>query len=381
MKTILDNIDKCTGCTACKNVCPKSAIKMKENSEGFLYPVIDKDICVDCGLCTKVCPINNETKIKFNQKFYAMWTQDNKIRLNSSSGGIFTEIAKYILTSNGIVYGASFDENYNLKHTSINKISDLHKLTGSKYLQSDLNDVFKEIKNLLKDTKVLFVGTPCQVIGLKKYLKCDFSNLYTCDLICHGVPSPLVFKNYLETYTDISKIKNINFRDKIIGWKNFSFTLDLKNKEKITEIFSNNLYMRGFLNNLYLRKSCYDCKFANLNRYSDITLGDFWNYEAILNKKEDDKGISLVIVNSDKGNEIINQIKNNVVIEEVTKEDALKTNACLQKGVAYNKKRELFFEKYNDNNKDLKFIIKYVNISFIDKVKNKIVFVVRRVIK
>ena len=379
---ILEDMRKCTGCTACKNICPKNAIKMEINHEGFLYPKVDEKKCINCGLCSKTCPVNNDYKIEYKQNFYAMWSLDDNVRLSSSSGGVFTEIAKYVLSFGGKVYGASFDDNFKLKHIAIEKMDDIHKLTGSKYLQSDLNNVFKKVKDDLNNNScVLFVGTPCQVAGLKKYLKKDFSNLYTCDLICHGVPSPLVFNNYLNTKTNISKISSVNFRDKNKGWKKFSITIKLDNNTKITEVYSDNIYMKGFLNNLYLRQSCYNCKFASLDRFSDITLGDFWNYKAIMNKEDDDKGISLVITNSRVGDNIVNSFKDKVHLEKVTKENALATNLCLKQGVSYNKKRDLFFRKYNKSNHDLKFIMKYVNISFLDKVKNKLSLVVRRVIK
>lgn len=380
MKDVLENSNNCTGCSACLNICPKNAIKMFKNSEGFAYPKIDESLCIKCGKCKKVCPCLLHEEMSLIQHFYATWTKNENVRKKSSSGGIFYEIAKYVLENNGVVYGAAFDGNFNLKHVSINKSDDVSKLMGSKYLQSDLGNIFKDVKtNIDKDLKVLFVGTPCQVAGLKKYINKECCNLITCDLICHGVPSPLVFKNYLDSFKT-KKIEKINFRDKSTGWNNYSFTIDFS-KNTLKESHNDNLFMKGFLHNIYLRNSCYNCKFANLNRLSDITLGDFWNCKEILQLPDDDKGVSLIITNTSKGQKLLEKISDNLFIKEVSKDEALKTNLCLTKGVDFNKYRNDFFANYSLEKSDLKFIVKYTNASLFKKIKGKIKLIMRKVIK
>lgn len=380
MKDVLENNKYCTGCSACVDICPKNAVKMIQNDEGFLYPKIDEKLCIKCGKCRKVCPTLSNKIEKLNQHYYSAWTKDEEIRINSSSGGIFSELAKYILENNGIVYGASFDDNFDLKHVPINDYNDISKLRGSKYLQSNLLNIFKNIKiNAEKGINILFVGTPCQVAGLKNYMNKEYPNLITCDLICHGVPSPLIFKNYLNSFNH-SKIKSVSFRDKSTGWNNFSFTIDFDGRT-LKESHNDNLFMKGFLHNLYLRDSCYNCRFANLNRMSDITLGDFWSYKEILKLSDDDKGISLVITNTPKGKKIFDIISSNIVVKEISKEEALMTNLCLIKGVEFNNKRKDFFDNYNVKNANLKFIIKYTNDNIINKIKGKMKLIVKKVIK
>ena len=234
---------ECCGCQACFNICPKNAIEMIEDNEGFKYPSINKEKCIKCGLCEKVCPYVNEYSKKqiLNESIaYGGWNLNEEIRRISSSGGIFTAIAKYIIEKNGVVCGAIFDENLNVVHDIVDNLNDLKKMNGAKYVQSDMRDNLKKIKKYLDNGRlVLFSGTPCQVSGLNSYLNKEYNNLYTCDIVCHGVPSPKVFNKYKKELEkdNSSKISFINFRDKITGWKSYSFLVKFKNNKTFSAIY------------------------------------------------------------------------------------------------------------------------------------------------
>lgn len=216
----IDDKSRCCGCSACMNICPNNAIKMKIDNKGFKYPIVDDEKCVNCGLCDKVCPYNNEyTKKEIYNKSvaYGGWNNNDEIRKNSTSGGIFSAISKYVLDNNGLICGAIYDDNLKVIHEIVDNIENLKKINGSKYVQSDMKDNFKKIKKYLEDGKlVLFSGTPCQVSGLNSFLGKEYENLYTCDIVCHGVPSPKVFEKYKKELEKAknSEIININFRDK-----------------------------------------------------------------------------------------------------------------------------------------------------------------------
>ena len=302
------SVKKCSGCTACMNICPKKAITMVTSSDGFKYPQIDQDKCINCGLCKKNCPVLNNTNNDSLNHCYVGYALDDLYKEGSSSGGIFPLIANAILENSGIVIGAAFDENNKLKHVAIEKVVDLIKLKGSKYLQSDLDNIFSYIKNIIKDRKILFVGTPCQVAGLKIFIKNDYNNLYCIDLVCHGVPSPKLFDKYIKELEEINndKVINYNFRDKSTGWDTYSNTIEFKNS-RLSELQKDNRYMNLFLSDVALRESCYNCNFKLGNKYSDITLGDFWNIRERFTKNSivnDNTGISFLMINSEKGIEL-----------------------------------------------------------------------------
>jgi len=344
---MIDLKDKteCCGCHACFNVCPTGAIKMQEDEKGFKYPVIDKSKCINCGLCEKVCPIKNNRKVENNPIAYACFNKDNDIRKKSSSGGIFTLLAYYIINAGGIVYGAAFDEDFNVKHIKVENIEDLEKLRGSKYVQSSIGETYKQAKeNLNKGIKVLFTGTPCQIEGLKLYLQKDYDNLYTQDIICHGVPSPIVWKKYKEyrKKKDREEPLDISFRNKDNGWSHFNTLFQYKNKQyKKTQY--EDLFMNVFLQNISLRDSCYACSFKKYNRNSDITLADFWGINNIIPKMNDDKGTSLVVINSEKGKKIFEEISKNIEYKEIDLDNAIKYNSAMIKSVPENSNREKFF--------------------------------------
>ena len=363
----------CTGCTACMNICPKKAISMQEDSEGFKYPVIDQDKCINCGLCKKTCPVLN-TKNNFAiNSCYAAYSKKEEKKMNSSSGGIFSLIANYILDNKGIVIGSAFDNKMQLKHISVVNKNGLNKLSGSKYLQSDLNNVFSYIKENIKNKKILFVGTPCQIAGLKAFLKNDYDNLMCVDLICHGVPSPKLFRKYIdELNTKHSDyVTDYIFRDKSPGWDTYkSFTQPAKDNE----------YMKLFLSDIALRNSCYNCNFKFGNKYSDITLGDFWGIKAVYPEMYNKIGVSAIIINTNKGKEIFNCLQKNINFKECDIKNILHGNPSLQSSCKKPKKRESFFNNIEYLTID-KLVQQYVpKMNIFKKIINKIKRVIKKYI-
>lgn len=314
---ILNTIN-CTGCSACYNACPSDAINMELSTEGFYAPIVNNTICTNCGICTKVCPVLNipHESIKedhfLEPETYVSWSLDNEIRINSSSGGIYPELAKHIINNNGIVYAVGWNANWLPEHKEITTISDIEKTIGSKYVQSYVGHSFNHAIQMLKNGKlILFIGTPCQIAGLKqliKYLKLDSSKLILVDLICHGVPSPLVFKKYLNTKFSNKIVSNIYFRKKVKGWgPNLYLVVMLKGRTYKKHCFKDSYYW-AFLSDLYLNKSCYNCHFAKIPRQGDITLGDFWG---VPNNYYDKRGVSVVLINSKKGKDIFSLLQSN----------------------------------------------------------------------
>ena len=363
----------CTGCTSCMNICPKKAIHMEEYNDGFKYLVIDQGKCINCELCKKTCPVLNTKANESLNKCYVGYNKDVKERLSSSSGSIFSLVANYILDNKGIVIGAAFDKDNKLKHIAINKKEELDKLKGSKYLQSDLENVFTYIKDNIVNKKMLFVGTPCQVSGLKAFLKKDYDNLICIDLFCHGVPSPKLFNKYikeLETKYD-DKLENFNFRDNTSGWSSYSYTANFKNNT-FTELSGNNSYSKLFLSDIALRESCYNCNFKLGNKYSDITLGDFWGVKDKYPEMYNKEGVSAIIVNTNKGLDIFNSINKDMEYKECNIGDILSGNPSLKKSGIKPSKRDMFFNDINSLSTN-ELVKKYVpKRSIIKKINNKV---------
>ena len=348
MKYVID-INKCSGCSACKNICPQKCIEMKENEEGFLYPVINEEKCIHCNLCQRTCPVLNKT-INSSDKPKTVIAKNKNIneRLKSSSGGIFVLLAKYFLNNNGVVYGALLKNN-KLKHVRVDNINSLDPLLESKYLQSDISNIYLSIKKDIDDNKlVLFVGTACQIAGIKAYLKKDYDNFYTCDLVCHGIPSPKVFEDYCKYLEQEynSKIKEYHFRNKDISWRFYQTKVIFENNKVYKKYYPNDLYMKGFLQSIFLRKNCYDCVFKEEKHISDITLGDYWGNFKYYKKFNDKKGTSVLFLNSNKGEDLIKKI-NDIELKEITYEEAIYNNSMLTKSTKYNNKRDSFFKDYN----------------------------------
>ncbi len=333
----------CTGCHACYSICTNSSISMISDQEGFLYPLIDQEKCDDCGLCKETCPVINNTDLVRQSVGYAAYNHDEKIRAQSSSGGIFTIIAEKVIDRNGAVFGAGFDNKFNVVHYPVKKKEDLNKLRGSKYVQSRIGNTFKAVRDLLNTGKiVLFTGTPCQIAGLKSYLQIDFDSLFAQDIICHGVPSPKAWRNYLSFISKDEAIKSISFRNKDLGWSRFSMKIETDNNCYRGDL-SKDFFLKAFLSNICLRPSCYNCNFKSLHRLSDLTLADFWGIELMMPEMNDDKGMSLVMVNSGKGRDLLDSIKDSTTLREINLEQAVKYNSSATKSAPLPAGRKLFF--------------------------------------
>jgi len=338
---------QCYGCTACMNACPKNCISMQEDSEGFLYPHIDQEICVRCGVCETVCPIYTYAPPQSGTSTaYAAINLSDGVRDKSSSGGIFSLLATYILNKQGIIFGAVLDDNLEVKHISVSSHEELYKLQGSKYVQSDIRGIYKQVKAYLKQGKyVLFSGTPCQVEGLRLFLKSNYQSLFLVDIICHGVPSPLVWREYLNYIVHKFKkeIKYIYFRDKKNGWLNFCLSIHFADNSIEYINRSNDYFFRAFLHNISLRPCCSACLFKHKNRNSDITLADFWGIEHIFPAMHDDHGTSLILVHSKKGQELLHAIENKICYKSVALDIAAQYNSAMTRSVAAHPKRNKFF--------------------------------------
>lgn len=343
--------EKCTGCMACVNVCPVSAISVQTNDEGFEYPIIDQSKCLRCKKCEKVCPHFNEIiPSDYEKKVYAVWSNDDKTRKNSTSGGAFAVISKKILENGGYVVGCALDDSNVVRHIIVDNIENLYKLQGSKYVQSSISDVYKRIKDLLSNDKmVLFSGTPCQVAGLKNYIgSYKKGKLFTIDVVCHGVPSPMIFSdymNYLESKYH-SKVKTISFRSKRESWFSYGMEITFVNRKKYFKSTYKDPFIRGFLRQYFLRPSCHSCKYTNTRRVSDLTLADFWGYKSIdKNDRDDDKGISMVMINSSDGEDLFCSLSG-ISMYERTVDEAVKGNRCLREPFPPSNQRENFWKDY-----------------------------------
>lgn len=357
--------DGCCGCGACVLKCPKTCIKMEENTEGFLYPIVDIKECIQCGLCRTVCPTEQEKgQVTDPELFsYAVINTNDDERKNSSSGGVFSALAKWTIENEGVVFGAALsDDKKTCVHIMIDRIEEIEKLQGSKYLQSSTNLCFQQARTMLeKNRKVLYTGTPCQIEGLLLFLNKEYDNLICVDLICHGVSSPKAWRIYLEESEQkaSSKVKKVLFREKTDGWKNSSLFVSFENGHGYRQNIDRDAYMISFLKNVNLRHSCYACQFKGINRKSDITIGDFWGAEKILPRMDDGKGTSLVLIHNAKGYQIFNMIKDCIKFEEVDIDDALQYNPAVIQSAYPHPKRAIFFKKLGELPYD-KLVQKYV---------------------
>ena len=346
-QSAIENIgyDRCTGCYGCLNTCPvHGAIEFKLTDEGFYKPFITNE-CVHCGYCQEGCPVIK--KVNNNQKedleVYSCWSKDENIVKESSSGGIFSELAKIYLEDNGIVFGAKW-ENGEIEHTSISDLKDLKELQKSKYLQSKIDNSYIKVKEYLKEgKKVLFVGTPCEVAALNTIVQ--HKNLVTVDVVCHGIPSYNTYKKYVSEVlkSDYRKIE-VNFRNKETGWENYSITY--KENERIIQeyLHRQDIWFKGFLADIYLNSPCYNCEFRTIPRFADITLGDFWGVPQEL---KNINGTSVVTLNSKKGKELFEKIKNKIEYKKTEFEIARRGNPCIYNHKLNKEKREKFFKDFS----------------------------------
>ena len=352
MKKIEYIKEKCTGCGSCYNICPKGAISMTENDEGFLYPEIAENKCIECGLCIKRCPVLSEkdTTNRNNPNCFAVMASD-EIRKHSSSGGIFTLAANYILDNGGYVCGAAYNEDFQVEHIVINSKDDLQKLRGSKYFQSDTKRCFSKIKQLLSEEKqILFTGCPCQVAGLYSFLGKEYTNLITIELLCHGVPSYKVFKRYLDENHEGKNIERIEFRDKTLGWNSVNLSVYSNGSPAHCNI-SDDYFEKGFHKGLFNRKSCTPCKFAKLPRVADITIADWWGIRDFDNDLDDGKGTSLVLINNNKGERVLSKIEDKCYkIREIPLKIAKNSvNKTIHTPLEQHRGRETFFRNLKTN--------------------------------
>lgn len=401
---VVTDKSKCCGCNACVQRCPKQCITMQEDEEGFLYPNVNQSICIDCGLCEKVCPVINPNEPRQPLQVFAAKNKNEEQRLRSSSGGIFILLAEYIIKQGGVVFGARFDKTWEVEHAYAETFEDLAPLMRSKYVQSRIGNTYKEAEQFLKQgRKVMFVGTPCQIAALKKFLRKDYDNLLAVDLICHGVPSPGVWKRYLEeikskrngdaekntvlysSRRENSVITSINFREKQLGgysWKKYGFVVKEQPSQKcdqntvlLSTSFDTNIYMRGFLANLYLRPSCYKCPAKSGRSISDLTIGDFWGINKFNPDFDDDKGTEAILLYTSKYESIFNSINIELLLMKYT--DIIIGNPVILSSATMSQNRNLFWKMYFATC-DIEYSILY---AMRRRKSRKIIYSIRMIIK
>ena len=343
----------CCGCTACANICPKEAIEMVPDEEGFLYPSVDKNSCVECGLCDRVCPIQQKCESKPKKvKSYVLRTKVDDVLMNSTSGGFVTPLAEYVLEHNGIVCAAAYDKDFTVKHIMLESAEKekLKNIRGSKYVQSDLNDCFKKIKNYLEmGVSVCFIGTTCQVSGLKSFLHKDYEGLITVDLVCHGVPSPKLWSKYIDYQKNKygSEIREISFRNKTYGYHSGTMKICFSNGKTYFGSARVDYMLKSFFKEIASRPSCYQCRFKTINRCSDYTIYDCWHAAQLVeNLHDDDHGYTNVIVQSEKGKRLLTQIQKQYEMYPTDTEKAVELDGIMVKKSANpHPKRNAFYKE------------------------------------
>lgn len=373
--TVLNKVseDRCTSCFACYNACPNNSIEMKISPYGFYKPQIDTDKCNDCGVCSTKCPVlvsSAQNRTADSILCYAGWTKEETLHRNSSSGGIFTEIANIILDLGGIVYGVSWESDWTLAHQKAISSMDIIPFQGSKYLQSNIGLKYKEIAQLIEEGKtVLFPGLPCQIAALRNFVRSD--KLITIDFVCHGTPSHVVFHKYLENIRNNRIVKSIDFRSKQNGWSKFQTMINFTDGTSYSKNFREDPFMIGFLSDLYLNTSCYNCSFCSIPRQGDITLADYWG---IPKEYKHELGVSLILSNNEKGDSIIDTIRNKHCTQFILMplESALKGNPRIIDGtLKIPMQRDLCLNHIQHN--DFDTIINIIEDANCFKTKNKIV--------
>lgn len=338
---------KCSGCTACMAICPKKCIEMKGDKEGFLYPVADRNKCISCNACDKVCPVLNPVnEIKKLQKAYLMQHRDDAVRLDSTAGGAFTAIATWIIEKGGVVFGAAYDENFQVYHTYVETMGELRKFRNSKYVQSRMGDCFKEVKDFLQQNKwVCFSGTPCQIEGLAKFLKKPHERLILVDVVCHGIPSPLIWNKYLE-YQKVEKNRpdNIRFRDKFYGYKYSTMSIISGGQNIYHAGAQMDPMLRAFFSDMSDRPICYECPFKKRYRVSDLTIWDCFSVYDFDKSMDDDKGTTRVLCHTKTGRNIVYSLSDIAAIKEVQPDALVKGVKEMNSSVNMNPRRDEFFD-------------------------------------
>lgn len=344
--------NQCTGCFACKAACPVNCISEAQTAEGFYYPQISLKSCINCKKCESVCPVLSKAACSDHHaaqpEAHGAYSLDPEIRQRSSSGGVFSELARHILAQNGVVYGAELDRDELCRHVRISELNELGRLRGAKYLQSRLADCYSSVqRDLDSGKKVLFAGTPCQVAGILRYLKKPYTNLLTIDFVCHGVGSPKAFACYREELekTKRSELTGVSFRDKHSGWKNYSVALHYADGSLTHTVFGTDPYMKAYLSNLSLRSSCFDCAFKSLNRCSDLTLADYWGLDKLHPQYDDDLGCSFVLLHSEAGQSLFSTVLPRLFVFDASTEALIRYNPACIRSVSPNPFRAYFFSR------------------------------------
>ena len=366
--------DKCTGCSACANVCPKRAITMDADEYGFIHPHIS-DECIDCGLCKRVCERRmSKGYFEIKPDIYAAWSKDNNLRFCSTSGGVVTEIAKYVINNNGVVYGASYDSDNSVKHISVDTIEKIELIRQSKYLQSKIELSFLSVKNdLIAGKNVLFCGSPCQISGLYAFLGKDYDNLLTVDFVCRGVNSPKAYNSWIKEIESSrgKTVKRVWFKYKEKGWKNSPKCSRIDYSDGTYEVFygKDNLYMAAYLGpNLFIRPSCGQCDYKYFPRVADISVGDFWK---VCTSLDDDLGTSLLMINSAKGRKALEGIRDNLYIFAQNYDEIFDGNHCINNSVKINPRSKSFLLAL-DKMSFSQAVKRYSKKSIISKIRSKI---------
>lgn len=342
---------KCSGCKACSNACPVNAISFEYDNEGILYPAVDKTICVDCGKCDRVCPYNNDShgvpfeNFKETPLFFAAQLKDKERLDYVSSGGAFQAFAEAVIKEGGVVYGVTQEDVDHIFHIRVGTISELKYIRKSKYLQSDVGESYRQVKkDLLEGKTVLFSGTGCQIAGLNCYLGEKKANLYTCEVVCHGVPSRKVWEQYRKEKEQLAgkSISDIVFRDKSRGWSFNQYKITYDDGTSEYERSSWQLFHAGYLQGLFYRPSCGNCRFAVMPRVADVTLADFWKYNGSKIRKFE--GVSLVAVNNNKGHKLLEKTESILELEKTTRQEALTSCRHLNEIPVENPNRKAFIE-------------------------------------
>ena len=348
----------CCGCSACVQKCPTQCISLREDSEGFCYPIADDSKCIHCGMCIKICPFNqkqHKTRMPVSVKSFAVKNHKPEIRRKSSSGGTFLALAKLVIERGGVVFGAIYNSQWEVCITGSENIDSVYRMMGSKYVQARVGDSYRKAEDFLKQGReVLFSGTPCQITGLRSFLQKDYPNLLTVDVLCHGVPSPGIWRRYLSeviahcncSFKDIS---GITFRSKKspYTWQQYGIEI-YTSEEKVlfSEMYQQNIYMHGFIDNLILRPSCYRCMQKKRKLHGDITLGDFWGIHMLLPEFEDSLGVGLVLASSTKGVEFLNKL--NIEKHEISLDSVVRMNAGFDAHIIPHPHRRRFFKEIQD---------------------------------
>lgn len=369
--------ENCCGCKACGDVCPVNAIEFIEDNEGFWYPHINDAVCINCKKCENTCKFNLFPKMQ-QYYVYAAWNKDNESRNSSSSGGIFLPLAKHILENGGVVFGAAFADDFSVKHIFVDNINDISKLQKSKYVQSDTANIYNQVKSQLDFGKtVLFSATPCQIAGLVGFLNRDYDNLILCEVLCFGVPSPKVYKEYL-AYNQKkyhSSINSIDFKDKRYGWDCYATALYFSNGKTICE-YGGDSYRKFMGSGLSLRPSCFKCEYNINNSYADITLGDFYGVSKYISQKPPKNGVSCVMIRSDKARTLFKACENLLYLQQVDYNEFSANEIKREKKLDVSKRAE-FFENINSNRYS-ECVKSIKSKSLITKLKSKITSIKKR---